>query len=169
MKNLKDLAKANNLSIINIGTSFGLKEGETVVGFASFQEAVDFAAKNNMKVATFKNEGETASVYTLYDDAPRSGFDVLSHYENYTKFFKGDEQEFEDVDINETIESMDFDSEQEKAEWLESMNEIRDRIANLKDGEFIYLDNSGVYSEVLKTEDTSVLKDGNIYVIGVYE
>lgn len=169
MKNLKDLAKDNNLSIINIGTSFGLKEGEAVVGFASFQEAVDFAEKNNMKVATFKNEGETASVYTLYDDAPRSGFDVLSHYENYTKFFKGDEQEFEDVDINESIESMDFDSEQEKAEWIESMNEVRDRIANLKDGEFIYLDNSGVYSEPMKKEDTSVLKDGDIYVIGVYE
>ena len=122
-----------------------------------------------MKVATFKNEGEASPVYTLYDNAPRSGFDVLSRYENYTKFFKGDEKEFEEIDINETIESMDFDSEQEKAEWLESMSEIKDRIANLKDGEFIYLDNSGVYSEVLKTEDTSTLKDGNLYVIGVYE
>lgn len=169
MKNLKDLAKANNLSIINIGTSFGLKEGEAVVGFASFQEAIDLAEKNNMKVATFKNEGETASVYTLYDDAPRSGFDVLSHYENYTKFFKGDEQEFEEIDINETIESMDFDNKQEKSEWLENMREIKDRIANLKDGEFIYLDNSGVYSDVLKTEDTFDTYNGNSYVIGVYE
>ena len=169
MKNLKELAKANNLETINVGTSYGLHEYDAIVGFKSFSEAVDFAEKNNMKVATFKNEGETAYVYTLYDDAPRSGFDVLSHYENYTKFFKGDEQEFEDVDINETIESMDFDSEQEKAEWLESMNEIRDRIANLKDGEFIYLDNSGVYSDVLKVEDTFDTHNSNSYVIGVYE
>ena len=55
MKNISELANQSNLSVINIGTSFGLKEGEAVVGFTSFQEAVDFAEKNNMKVATFKN------------------------------------------------------------------------------------------------------------------
>lgn len=169
MKNLKELAKQNNLETINVGTSYGLHEYDAIVGFKSFSEAVDFAEENHLKVATFKNECETSSVYSLYDESPCAGLDVLGNYEDFTKFFKGDEQEFEEIDINETIESMDFDSEEEKAEWLESMNEVKDRIANLKDGEFIYLDNSGVYSEVLKTEDTSVLKDGNIYVIGVYE
>lgn len=169
MKNLKELAKQNNLETINVGTSYGLHEYDAIVGFKSFSEAVDFADENKLKVAAFKKKESSSSNYQLDNDAPRSGFDVLSRYENYTKFFKGDEQEFEDVDINETIESMDFDSEQEKDEWLESMNEIRDRIANLKDGEFIYLDNSGVYSDALKTEDTFYTYNGNSYVIGVYE
>lgn len=168
MKNISELANANNLETINVGTSYGLHEYDAIVGFKSFSEAVDFADENKLKVAAFKKE-TSASNYQLDDDAPRSGFDVLSHYENYTKFFKGDEQEFEDVDINETIESMDFDSEQEKSEWIESMREIKDRIANLKDGEFIYLDNSGVYSDVLKVEDTFDTHNGNSYVIGVYE
>lgn len=56
MKNLNELARMNNLSVINFGTSYGLKEGEAIIGFASFQDAVEFAEKNKMKVATFKNE-----------------------------------------------------------------------------------------------------------------
>ena len=47
------------------------------------------------------------------------------------------------------------------------MNAVKTRIENLTEDEFIYLDNSG-YSEPLKKEDTSVLKNGNLYIIGVY-
>ena len=164
MKNISELANQNNLSVINIGTSFGLKEGEAVVGFTSFQEAVDFAEKNNMKVATFKNEGETSSIYTLFDESPRAGFDVLGNYEDFTKFFKGDAENFQEID--ETLENSDF-TENEREEFLKDMNIIKDRIENLAEDEFIFLDNSG-YSEPMKKEDTSVLQDGNLYVIGVY-
>lgn len=166
MKNISELANQNNLSVINIGTSFGLKEGEAVVGFTSFQEAVDFTEKNNMKVATFKNEGETSSIYTLFDESPRAGFDVLGNYEDFTKFFKGDAENFQEIDIDETLENSDF-TENEREEFLKDMNIIKDRIENLAEDEFIFLDNSG-YSEPMKKEDTSVLQDGNLYVIGVY-
>lgn len=166
MKNISELANQNNLSVINIGSSFGLKEGEAVVGFASFQEAVDFAEKNNMKVATFKNEGETSATYTLFDESPRAGFDVLGNYEDFTKFFKGDAENFQEIDIDETLEDSDF-TEEEREEFLKDMNIVKTRIENLSEDEFIYLDNSG-YSEALKKEDTSVLKDGNLYVIAVY-
>ena len=108
MKNISEIANQNNLSVINVGTSFGLKEGEAVVGFTSFQEAVDFAEKNNMKVATFKNEGETSSIYTLFDESPRAGFDVLGNYEEFTKFFKGDAENFQEIDIDESLENSDF-------------------------------------------------------------
>ena len=166
MKNISELANQSNLSVINIGTSFGLKEGEAVVGFTSSQEAVDFAEKNNMKVATFKNEGETSATYTLFDESPRAGFDVLGNYNDFTKFFKGDAENFQEVDIDETLENSDF-TEDEREEFLKDMNIIKDRIENLSEDEFIYLDNSG-YSEPMKKEDTSVLQDGNLYVIGVY-
>lgn len=166
MKNISELASQNNLSVINIGTSFGLKEGEAVVGFTSFQEAVDFAERNDMNVATFKNEGETSSIYTLFDESPRAGFDVLGNYEDFTKFFKGDAENFQEVDIDETLENSEF-SEDEREEFLKDMNIIKNRIENLTEDEFIYLDNSG-YSEPLKKEDTSVLQDGNLYVIGAY-
>lgn len=166
MKNISELANQSNLSVINIGTSFGLKEGEAVVGFTSFQEAVDFAEKNNMKVATFKNEGETSATYTLFDESPRAGFDVLGNYEDVTKFFKGDEEAFQELDIDETLENSDF-TEDEREEFLKDMNIIKARIENLAEDEFIYLDNSG-YSEPMKKEDTSVLRNGNLYIIGVY-
>ena len=166
MKNISELANQNNLSVINIGTSFGLKEGEAIVGFASYQEAVDFAEANNMKVATFKNEGETSSIYTLFDESPRAGFDVLGNYEDFTKFFKGDAENFQEVDIDETLENSDF-TEDEREEFLKDMSVIKTRIENLAEDEFIFLDNSG-YSEPMKKEDTSVLQDGNLYVIGVY-
>lgn len=166
MKNISELASQNNLSVINIGTSFGLKEGEAVVGFTSFQEAVDFAETNNMNVATFKNEGETLAVYTLFDESPRAGFDVLGNYEDFTKFFKGDSENFQEIDIDETLENSDF-TEDEREEFLKDMNIIKNRIENLAEDEFIYLDNSG-YSEPLKKEDTSVLRNGNLYIIGVY-
>ena len=156
----------NNLSVINFGTSYGLKEGEAVVGFTSFQEAVDFAEKNNMKVATFKNEGETSAVYILFDESPRAGFDVLGNYADVTKFFKGDAGNFQEIDIDETLENSDF-TEDEREEFLKDMNIIKNRIENLAEDEFIYLDNSG-YSEPLKKEDTSVLRNGNLYIIGVY-
>lgn len=166
MKNISELANQNNLSVINIGTSFGLKEGEAIVGFASFQEAVDFAEKNNMKVATFMNEGETSATYTLFDESPRAGFDVLGNYEDFTKFFKGDVENFQEIDIDETLENSDF-TEDEREEFLKDMNIVKTRIENLAEDEFIYLDNSG-YSEPMKKEDTSVLRHGNLYVIGVY-
>lgn len=166
MKNISELANQNNLSVINIGTSFGLKEGEAIVGFASFQEAVDFAEKNNMKVATFMNEGETSATYTLFDESPRAGFDVLGNYEDFTKFFKGDVENFQEIDIDETLENSDF-TEEEREEFLKDMNIVKTRIENLAEDEFIYLDNSG-YSEPMKKEDTSVLRHGNLYVIGVY-
>ena len=166
MKNISELANQSILSVINIGTSFGLKEGEAVVGFTSFQEAVDFAEKNNMKVATFKNEGETSATYTLFDESPRAGFDVLGNYEDVTKFFKGDEEAFQELDIDETLENSDF-TEDEREEFLKDMNIIKARIENLAEDEFIYLDNSG-YSEPMKKEDTSVLRNGNLYIIGVY-
>lgn len=156
----------NNLSVINFGTSYGLKEGEAIIGFASFQDAVDFAEENHLKVATFKNEGETSAVYTLFDESPRAGFDVLGNYEEFTKFFKGDAENFQEVDIDETLENSDF-TEKEREEFLKDMNIIKNRIENLTEDEFIYLDNSG-YSEPLKKEDTSVLQDGNLYVIGAY-
>ena len=166
MKNISELANQNNLSVINIGTSFGLKEGEAVVGFTSFQEAVDFAEKNNMKVATFKNEGETSSIYTLFDQSPRAGFDVLGNYNDFTKFFKGDAENFQEVDIDETLENSDF-TESEREEFLKDMSVIKTRVENLAEDEFIFLDNSG-YSEPMKKEDTSVLQNGNLYIIGVY-
>lgn len=156
----------NNLSVINFGTSYGLKEGEAIIGFASFQDAVEFAEKNKMKVATFKNEGETSSIYTLFDESPRAGFDVLGNYEDFTKFFKGDAENFQEVDIDETLENSDF-TEDEREEFLKDMSVIKTRIENLAEDEFIFLDNSG-YSEPMKKEDTSVLQDGNLYVIGVY-
>ena len=119
-----------------------------------------------MKVATFKNEGETSATYTLFDESPRAGFDVLGNYEDVTKFFKGDEESFQELDIDETLENSDF-TEDEREEFLKDMNIIKARIENLAEDEFIYLDNSG-YSEPMKKEDTSVLRNGNLYIIGVY-
>lgn len=164
---LNEFARINNLETIDFGTSYGLKEGEAIVGFASFEEAKEFAENSGLRIASFKNEGGTSSCYQLDDESPYSGFDVLGNYENYTKFFKGDAEAFQEVDIDERLENEDF-SEEEKSEFLEEMNAVKARIENLAEDEFVYLDNSGVYSEPLKKEDTSILKDGDLYIIGAY-
>ena len=164
MTNLKDLANKNGLYTINVNNGVN----NAIVGFSTFAEAKDFADEHNMRVVSFKNVGGTSSSYEVYDDCPRAAFDVLSHYEDYTKFFKGDEDEFQSVDIDEVLENDEFSSEKEKSEWLEEMQAVKTRIANLKDNEFIYLDNSGVYSEPLKVEDTFEIYNGTEYVIGVY-
>lgn len=163
MTNLKDLASKNGLYTINVNNG----ANNAIIGFESFESARDFADAHNMSVASFaKNSSSTT--YRLYDEYPRCSFDILSHYENYTKFFKGDEDEFQSVDIDEVLENDEFSSEKEKSEWLEEMQAVKTRIANLKDNEFIYLDNSGVYSEPLKVEDTFEIYNGTEYVIGVY-
>ena len=167
MKKLNEIARINNLETISVGTNYGLKKGEAIVGFASFEEAKDFAEKNGLRIASFKNEGGTSSCYQLDDENPCAGFDVLGNYDNYTKFFKGDAEAFQEVDIDERLENEDF-TEEEKSSFIEEMNAVKTRIENLEDDEFIYLDNSGIYSEPLKKEDTSVCVDGDIYMIGVY-
>ena len=168
LKHIEDLdriLKENGLYTIKAGTTFGLYEYDAVAGFASLEAAEEFAEKYGLNVNAFRNEGGTSPCYVLYDESPHAEFDVYSQYKEHATFCKGDAEVFQEVDIDERIENEDF-SEEEKAAFLKEMNAVKARIESLADDEFIYLDNSGVYSEPLKKEDTSVEHNGDYYVIG---
>lgn len=170
LKHIEDLdriLKENGLYTINVGTTFGLYEYDAVAGFASLEAAEEFAEKYGLKVNAFRNEGGTSPCYVLYDENPHAEFDVYSQYKEHATFCKGDAELFQSVDIDEALGSKEFGSEREKAGWLAGMQAVKARIESLSDDEFVYLDNSGVYSEPLKKEDTSNEHNGDYYVIGV--
>jgi|GEM_PF-2960396 hypothetical protein len=169
MRNLKEIAKENGLEVINVGTSYGVKESEAIVGFKSLKEAQELADKENMVIQIFKNENGTSNCYTEYSNSVLDDFDIFQSYkEKYTVFTNEDVEHFQEVDIDERIEDGEFANESEREAWLKEMHEIKNRIANLKDDEFIYLDNDGNYSEAMsKTATDNTDEFGNHFIIGV--
>lgn len=169
LKHIEDLdriLKENGLYTIKAGTTFGLYEYDAVAGFASLEAAEEFAEKYGLNVNAFRNEGGTSPCYVLYDESPHTEFDVYSQYKEHATFCKGDAEVFQEVDIDERIESGDF-SEEEKAAFLKEMNAVKARIESLSDDEFIWYDGDGNYSEVMEKESTSNEHNGDYYVIGV--
>lgn len=136
-----------------------------MVGFDSLEQAQDVAEKEGLIVCEYMNEGSSSSVYVNTGETPRFEYDVIAQYEEYTKFFKGDEEEFQAMDIDGRIEYEDF-TEEERRSFLKEMNIIKERIKNLTDDEFVYLDNSGCYSEPIKKTDMGTVINGNYYIIG---
>lgn len=169
LKHIEDLdriLKENGLYTIKAGTTFGLYEYDAVAGFASLEAAEEFAGKYGLNVNAFRNEGGTSPCYVLYDESPHTEFDVYSQYKEHATFCKGDAEVFQEVDIDERIESGDF-SEEEKVAFLKEMNAVKARIESLSDDEFIWCDGDGNYSEVMEKESTSNEHNGDYYVIGV--
>lgn len=168
MRNLKEIAKENGLEVINVGTSYGVKESEAIVGFESLEEAQELADKEGMNVCVFKNKNNTSSCFTKECENPYQEFNNIETYSDYTIFRNTDAENFQEIDIDETLDSKEFANDKERKAWLKEMNEIKNCIASLADDEFIYLDNNGEYSEPLKEKAMSTVgTSGDFYIIGV--
>lgn len=111
------------------------------------------------------SENNTSEVYVNTGETPRFEYNVLAQYEDFTRFCNEDADEFQKIDIDERLENEDF-SEEEKEEFLKNMNIVKERIKNLADNEFIYIDNGGCYSEAIKETDTGTIINGDYYIIG---
>ena len=148
---LKNIAKANDLELVKVGNF-----DEAITGFENIAQAEKIAEENELRIVSIKQKGNGNFEYDCGVD---QAFNILSLYEadnNYTLFFKGDAEHFQEVDIDETLQWMKEDeaSEEEIAEFLKERNEVKARIENLTDDQFIALDcANSVYSEALNKED----------------
>ena len=149
---LKNIAKANDLELVKVGNF-----DEAITGFKNFAQAEKLAEENELRIVSIKQKGNGNFEYDCggIDQA----FNILCLYEadsNYTLFFKGDAERFQEVDIDETLQWMKEDeaSEEKIAEFLKERNEVKARIENLTDDQFIALDCANtIYSEALNKED----------------
>ena len=145
---LKNIATQNGLELVKVNNI-----DDAICGFKSFSQAQEIADKYDLRLLTIKRKGSGNYEYDgcgISDD-----INVLEQYEQthcYTIFLKGDEVQFQEVDIDETLEQMKEDeaSQEEIAEFLKEMNEIKAKIESLTDDQFIALDcANGTYTEVL--------------------
>lgn len=149
---LKNIAKANDLELVKVGNF-----DEAITGFKNFEQAQKLADENELRIVSIKQKGNGNFEYDC--GGVDQAFNILCLYEadnNYTLFFKGDAEKFQECDIDETLAWMKEDeaSEEEIAEFLKERNEVKARIENLTDDQFIALDcANSVYSEVLNKED----------------
>lgn len=149
---LKNIAKANDLELVKVGNF-----DEAITGFKNFEQAQKLADENELRIVSIKQKGNGNFEYDC--GGVDQAFNILCLYEadnNYTLFFKGDAEKFQECDIDETLAWMKEDeaSEEEIAEFLKERNEVKARIENLADDQFIALDcANSVYSEALNKED----------------
>ena len=149
---LKNIAKANDLELVKVGNF-----DEAITGFKNFEQAQKLADENELRIVSIKQKGNGNFEYDC--GGVDQAFNILCLYEadnNYTLFFKGDAEKFRECDIDETLAWMKEDeaSEEEIAEFLKERNEVKARIENLADDQFIALDcANSVYSEALNKED----------------
>lgn len=154
---LMNIAKENGLKVANIEDL-----GTVVYDFFDFNKAVEFAKEykleDNIHVIR-KEDGNLEEVeYVVYSDDYTGldyGFNLLERYKNdeqeVIQFFKGDAEYFQEHDINEIIECMKEEekSEEEIEKFLAEMNEVKTKIENLSDGEFISKSCNGDFTDVL--------------------
>lgn len=156
---LKNIAKANGLEVANVGFA-----KVALYGFDNFEQAEDFAGKNNLEVVEIKKKGNGNFEYSTC--CIDYGYDVVEAYENrgnYVLFFKGDAEDFQEYEIDETLEWLKDDeiSESEITTFLKEMNEVKAKIENLADDEFIAKDYDGNFTNVLKKHSTCIYNDSS--------
>ena len=78
-------------------------------------------------------------------------------------FFKGDAEDFQEYEIDEILEWMKEEekSEKEIEAFLAEMNEVKAKIENLADDEFIAKDYDGNFTDVLKKHNTCIYNDSS--------
>lgn len=156
---LKNIAKANGLEVANVGFA-----KVALYGFDNFEQAEDFAGKNDLEVVEIKKKGSGNFEYSTC--CIDYGYDVVEAYKNrgnYVLFFKGDAEDFQEYEIDEILEWMKEEekSEKEIETFLAEMNEVKAKIENLAGDEFIAKDYDGNFTDVLKKHSTCIYNDSN--------
>lgn len=169
MKDLKELAAQYGLETIavNVIGESGLRDA--IVNFTTMQQAEDFAYKHGLLVDKFENKGGKSSFYEPCGYYPENGFNIYDAYrEKYTCFCKGDAESFQETDIDEMLDILDFDNETEKNTFIVERERVKERIQNLADDEFIYYDGDSFFSQPMKKNVMRTSDRGNTYIIGVW-
>ena len=160
---LKNIAKENHLEVI----SHANKYDTVITGFKNYEEAKEFADKyeRNLYLIDIQPNAEfyaeayprTEKVDTSYLRSIFVDKDIKEVKEQFCKgefiyFDNSHVEDFQQVDIDETVEWMreEEKSEKEIEEFLTEMNGIKKQIEELADNEIIVKDiNEGRFFKVL--------------------
>nr|DAM56660.1 MAG TPA: hypothetical protein [Caudoviricetes sp.] len=156
---LKNIAKANDLELVKVGNF-----DEAITGFKNFAQAEKIAEENELDIVIIRKKGNGNFEYDC--GGVYKAIDVLEQYKQtnkYTLFFKGDAEDFQEYDIDEILEWMKEEekSEKEIKAFLAEMNEVKAKIENLADDEFIAKDYDGNFTDVLKKHNTCIYNDSS--------
>lgn len=156
---LKNIAKANDLELVKVGNF-----DEAITGFKNFEQAEKLAEENELEIVEIKKKGNGNFEYSTC--CIDYGYDVVEAYKNrgnYVLFFKGDAKDFQEYEIDEILEWMKEEekSEKEIEAFLAEMNEVKAKIENLADDEFIAKDYDGNFTDVLKKHNTCIYNDSS--------
>lgn len=164
-KEIIEIARQKGLKVENVENL-----GTIVYNFFTFDEAVKFAKEYNLKdniyVINKINNKIVDDDYVVYNLDEKNegkeyyaslpyGFNLLEQYKNdkneVIQFFKGDANYFQEVDIDETLQWMKEEekSEEEIKTFLTEMHEVKEKIENLSEGEFISKSCYGDFTDVL--------------------
>jgi len=154
--------------LINIAKEKGLKVanvkdlGIVVYDFFDFNKVVKFAKEykleDNIHVIRKEDDNLEEVECVVYSDdyvGLDYGFNLLEQYKNdkgeVIQFFKGDAEDFQEYEIDEIVEWMKEEekSEKEIERVLAERNEVKAKIENLSDGEFISKSCNGDFTDVL--------------------
>lgn len=157
---LKNIAKENNLDFVFVNNT-----DNAICGFKNFKQAEELAELHNLNIVLIQaNQG---SNNYEYKGSMTSAIDVFEQYkqnDNFIFFTKGDADEFQEYEINETLEWLKEDevSESEITGFLKEMNEVKAKIENLTDNEFIAKDiRTGQFTDILTKEDVNFYNEEN--------
>lgn len=164
-KEIIEIARQKGLKVENVENL-----GTIVYNFFDFNKAVKFAKEYNLeeniyvinqidnKIVDFDyvvyNLDENNKGKEYYASLPY-GFNLLEHYKNdkgeVIQFFKGDADYFQEVDIDDTLQWMKEEekSEKEIEDFLTEIHEVKEKIENLSEGEFISKSCYGDFTDVL--------------------
>ena len=157
---LKNIAKANNLDFVFVNNT-----DNAICGFENFKQVEAFAELHNLDIVII--EASQGSNNYEYKGSMTSAIDVLEQYkqnDNFIIFTKGDADEFQEVDINETLEWMKDEekSEREIETLLAERNEVKAKIESLTDDEFVAKDiRTGQFTDVLTKEGVNFYNEDN--------
>lgn len=157
---LKNIAKENNLDFVFVNNT-----DNAICGFENFKQAEELAELHNLDIVLI--QAKQGSSNYEYNGSMTTGIDVFEQYKqnnNFIIFTKGDAEEFQNTDINETLEWLKEDeaSESEITKFLKEMNEIKAKIESLTDNEFIAKDiRNEQFTDILTKEDVNFYNEEN--------
>jgi hypothetical protein len=169
MKDLKEIAEVNNLQYIttsNQANGYPSDLRGALIGFDSFTQAEELAAKFDLEIASFYKKDGWNLWYRdggrLYEAFKNSSED---YGDNYNEFHKGTEENFIEHELKPFFdnEELTFDSIEA---ILKTKKEIWEEIDKMDDDEIV-ITNEGRYYETIKKESMYFYHDTKHYVIGL--
>lgn len=152
-RNLEDIAYENGLELIETTSGWnGYPQGlqKAIIGFDSFEQADELAKKNGLSIEIFsKRDGWNLWYRTgnkAWEPFERSAEEYGDEYRQYSK------EDLEGFYMHEVQPNVDaFDDFASLRDYLNGMEDVRDKIEDADDDELVLASFGGYYDTIKKT------------------